>query len=93
MLSNEQKAGDPARHALVERSMPLEYMGDFSLPAILVDRLPEAIRLLEKHRFDIVVQSRCAEIFTSELRQVLDLFRILDSGGIELGFVDLAEGI
>ena len=78
---------------MVEGAMPVDYMGDFSVLGILVDRLPEAIRLLEEHRFDIVVQKHGTEIVTNGMQQLRDLFRILDNSGIEFGFADLAEQI
>ena len=73
--------------------MPVDYMNGFSVMGILVDRLPEAIRLLEEHRFQIVVRKHSTEIVTSGLGQLRDLFRILENGGIEFGFADLADRI
>lgn len=73
--------------------MPLNYMADFSALGILVERLPEAIHLLEKHRFKIVMQNRCAEIVTDGPEQIRRLLHILDSGGFGFGFTDLADSI
>ena len=93
-ILSKQRAGDnPQRQRLAERSMPVDYMGDFSILGVLVDRLPDAIRLLEKHRFDITTENRCAEVVTDDLAQMRNLFRVLEDGGFDYGFADVADRI
>ncbi len=93
LLSRQSEKDEQNRHLTVERAMPVDYMNDFSVLGILVDRLPEATRLLEEHRFQIVVRKHCTEIVTSGIQQLRDLFDTLDNGGIEFGVADLAESI
>jgi hypothetical protein len=93
LLPKIEKPGDTSRHLLTERSMPVEKMSEFSILGILVDRLPEAIRLLEKHRFELVKQHHCMHVVTSGLQQVRYLLRLLDNSGIDFGIADLADGI
>lgn len=93
ILPKELDAGSLSRHLLVERSMPANYMADYSILGILVDRLDEAIRLLGQHRFDIIVKNQCGEIAVNGPGQVRELFRILQSGGLDFGVADLADGI
>jgi len=93
ILPKNRDTHDPHRHLLTRRSLPVRYMGDFSIPGILVDRLPEAIRLLEEHRFEIITQNRCSEIVTNDLQHLRELFGVLDNEGIDYGFADLADRI
>ena len=93
ILPAEAKTGDPGRDLLVERSMPVDYTGDFSLVGILVDRLPEAIQLLETSRFEVIAEQHCTQVVTGGLQQVRDLFRVLDDGGIDYRLADLADRI
>ena len=93
LLSREGHADDPSRHLLVQQRLPVNYMGDFSILGIQVDRFSDAIRLLEKHRFDIIAQNHCSQavVVTRGPRQVYELFRILDHSGFDCGFTDLAD--
>ncbi len=93
ILSKEHTGDNRQRQRLTERSMPVDYMGDFSILGILVDRLPDAIRLLEKHRFDIITENRCAEVVTDDLQRMRDLFRVLEDGGFDYGLADVADRI
>jgi hypothetical protein len=93
LLPKKEKPGDCRRHILIERSMPVETMAEFSILGILVDRMPEAVRLLEKHRFELITQHHCMHVATNGLQQLRDLFRALDDGGIDYGFADLADRI
>ena len=93
ILPRRQTEDEPDRQRLTERSMPLAYMGDFSIPGILVDgdRLPEALQLLAAHRFEVITRNRCAEIVTRDLSHMRELFGVLEKGGIAYGFADLAD--
>ena len=93
MLSKGRSADDANQHFLADRLLPVNYMGDFSIPGILVDRLPEAIRLLQDNHFEIVSRARCAEVVTSDLKHMRRLFHVLQDGGIEYGFADLVDRV
>ena len=95
LLPREAQGDDPSRQLLVQQRLPVDYMSDFSILGIRVDRMSDAIRLLEKHRFDIIAQNHCSQavVVTRGLQQVRELFRILDHSGFDYGFTDLADRI
>ena len=93
ILPQNRDEHDPHRHLLNRQSLPVYYMGDFSIPGILVDRLPEAIRLLEEHRFDVITHNRCSEVVTNDLQHMRELFSVLKNRGFDYGFADLADRI
>ena len=84
---------DEGRQRLTEQSMPLGYMGDYSIPGIWVERLPEALELLEKHRFDLVALDGRRQVVTDDLQGVRQLFRVLENAGIGYGSADLIDGV
>lgn len=93
IISSERAIGNPQRQLLTDQSMPLDYMADFSVLGLLVDRLPEAIGLLEEHRFDIITENRCTKIVTRDLQHTREMFRVLEDGGFGYGFADIADRI
>ena len=93
IISGERAGTHPDKQRLTEMAMPADYMADFSLLSVLVDRLPEAIRLLENHRFDVITEDRCTKIVTRNLQHTRDLFRVLENGGIDYRFTDIADSI
>ena len=93
IISRQQAAEDVKRQQVTEQSMPLDYMGDYSNLGIVVDRLPDAVRLLEQHRFELVTQNQCKQIVTNDLQHLRHLIRVFEDGGVDCGFSDLADGI
>ena len=91
IISSERTTENQQRQLLTEQSMPVDYMADFSVLGVLVDHLPEAIGLLEKHRFDVITENRCTKIVTRNLQHTRDMFRVLEDGGIDYGFADIAD--
>jgi hypothetical protein len=73
--------------------LPICYMSDYSVLALLVDKFKETVRLLEDHRYFLSKSSPAVEVFIVNAEHMRNMFRLLKTGGIDFTLSDIADQI
>jgi hypothetical protein len=73
--------------------LPICYMSDYSVLALLVDKFQESVRLLEDHRYFLSKSFPVVEVFIENAEQMRKMFRQLKTGGIDFTLTDIADQI
>ena len=76
---------------LQQLSLPLFYMGDFSLMAIVVDDYSTACRTLRQAGYKVLDKSGAADIFFDRSQQLPLILAVLESAAVKAEFRDIAE--
>jgi len=81
------------RAQYLQHRLPQRYMEDFSLLGLVVDRFPEACRLLAEHGYQLTEEDGVAEISIDFIRQLQPLMTLLESGRIGCELADIADTV
>jgi len=73
--------------------LPICYMSDYSVLALLVDKFQETVRLLEVHRYFLSKSSPAVEVVFENAEHMRKMFRLLNTGGIDITLTDIADQI
>ncbi|MGB5619426.1 MAG: hypothetical protein WBM78_21495 [Desulfobacterales bacterium] len=72
--------------------LPICYMSDYSVLALLVDKFQETVRLLEEHRY-FLSKSSAVEVVIENAEHMRKMFQLLQTGGIDFTLSDIADQI
>jgi len=81
------------RAQYLQDRLPQRYMEDFSLLGLVVDRYPEACRLLADHGYHLTEEDGGAEISIDFIRQLQPLMALLAAGRIHCELTDVADTV
>lgn len=73
--------------------LPICYMSDYSVLALLVDKFLKTVRLLEEHRYFLAKSPPAVEVFVENAAHMRNMFGLLKAGGIDLTLTDIADQI
>ncbi len=73
--------------------LPICYMSDYSVLALLVDKFQESVRLLEEHRYFLSKSSPAVEVVIENAEYMRKMFCLLKTGGIDFTLTDIADQI
>ena len=73
--------------------LPICYMSDYSVLALLVDKFQETVRLLEEHRYFLSKSSPAVEVVIENAEHMRKMFCLLKTGGIDFTLTDIADQI
>ena len=73
--------------------LPICYMSDYSVLALLVDKFQETVRLLEEHRYFLSESSPAVEVVIENAEHMRKMCRLLKTGGIDITLTDIADQI
>ncbi len=76
-----------------DASMPLCYMGDYSIMGCLVDDLGEAVRLLERNHFTMKPKAPGVEILIEEGSRMGEIFQTFQHHGIDYEIADVVSQV
>jgi hypothetical protein len=71
--------------------LPLCYMSDYSVLALLVDKFQKTVRLLEEHRYFFSKSAPAVEVVIENAAHMRKMLRLLKAGGIDLTLTDIAD--
>ncbi len=88
-------ARDPASRGryLCGRTLPVQYMADFSILGFLVDRYPEACCILRKAGYALEIHSDGTEITIASRQEIVAVHSLLAEHRIHCEFADVADTI
>ena len=73
--------------------LPICYMSDYSVLALLVDEFQETVRLLEEHNYFLSKASPAVEVAIENAEYMRKMFRLLKTSGIDFTLSDIANQI
>jgi hypothetical protein len=73
--------------------LPICYMSDYSVLALLVDKFQETVRLLEEHRYVLSESTPAVEVVIENAEHMRKMCRLLETGGIDITLTDIADQI
>jgi hypothetical protein len=91
VLPREVDLRDLDLPCLSEKGLPLCYMSDYSVLALMVDKFPKAARLLEEHRFRLTRGPRDLSVTVENAVHMQKMLGVLDNGGIDFTLSDVAS--
>jgi hypothetical protein len=78
---------------LAGRTLPPNYMEDFTLMGFVVDRYTEALTLLTRHSYQLEKQKGGADIYIHTAEDLQKIRSLLNANGISCDFSDIADSI
>lgn len=78
---------------LANRTLPTNYMEDFTLMGFVVDRYTEALTLLTQHSYQLEKQRGGADIFIHRAADLQKIRALLNANDISCDFSDIADSI
>ena len=91
ILPKEADLADFDLPHLKSACLPICYMSDYSVLALLVDKFQETVRLLEEHRYFLSRSSPAIEVVIENAEHMRQMFRLLKTGGIDFTLSDIAD--
>lgn len=76
---------------LNSRTLPVNYMADFSLMGFIVDSYPEACKLLQSKGYRVTRHQHGSELTIEGPAQITEISCILSSKNINCTFSDIAD--
>jgi hypothetical protein len=73
--------------------LPICYMSDYSVVALLVDKFHETVRILEAHRYFLSKSSPAVEVVIENAEHMRKMLWLLKAGGIDFTLSDIADQI
>lgn len=80
-------------HHSPRASLPVFYMNDFSRLGLRVHPCEEALRLLEKNRYQLVRDENGCRVILAKAAQLPRLIRLLDGHGVICEIADVADQV
>jgi hypothetical protein len=78
---------------LASRTLPPNYMEDFSLMGFVVDRYNEALNLLILHSYQLEKQKGGVDIYIHTAEDLQKIRSLLNANNISCDFSDIADSI
>lgn len=82
-----------ARSRMIADRLPVFYMSDFSILGLLVDKLEEAVRLMEASNLRVMHDGPCVEVAVNGPDHLAGIVRFLVNEGIECQVSDLIDEV
>jgi hypothetical protein len=73
--------------------LPICYMSDYSVMALLVDKFQETVRLLEEHSYFLSKSSPAVEVVIENAEHMRKMLWLLKAGRIDFTLSDIADQI
>ena len=73
------------------RPLPIFYMSDYSVLGLRVDRLDEAVRVIEKAGFSVVNDVGDLEVVIDHVSRLEEIVQLLKQNGIECEVADVVS--
>lgn len=73
------------------RPLPIFYMSDYSVLGLRVDRLDEAVRVIEKAGFSFVNDAGDLEVVIDHVSRLEEIVHLLKQNGIECDLADVVS--
>ena len=89
ILAKNQKL----RECLKNRNLPANYMSDFTVLGILVDRLEAALKILNEHNFEVLGNRDGYQIKIDSTGRMPEISDVLSRGGIDVALADIADQV
>jgi hypothetical protein len=80
-------------NAALARPLPAFYMADYSVLGFLVDRLEEAIRVLQGARYAVVNENGDFEVVVDHAGHIEVILQLLTANAVASEFADVVSGI
>jgi hypothetical protein len=78
---------------LISRPLPIFYMSEFSVLGLLVDRLEEAIGVLDRNHFSVTQEAGDIEVAVDTPDHLQEMFQVLKANGVLFEIADMVNGI
>ena len=76
-----------------QRQLPVFYMEDFSVLGFRVNDCDRAVRILDRHAFNLKRSGGSVEVDVQPVARIQEVMQLLKENGLECEFADVAEGI
>jgi hypothetical protein len=80
-------------NATLARPLPAFYMADYSVLGLLVDRLEEAVQVLQRAKYAVVNETGDFEVVADHAGHIEVILQLLAANGIASEFADVVSGI
>ncbi len=81
------------RACLGNKNLPADYMADYSVMGLVVDRLDAALRLLEEKKFDVRQNGEGFEITLDSAGRIAEIAGLLQHNSIDTAMADIADQV
>ena len=93
ILPMDVKASERHNPYLSRASLPTDYMSDYSVLGLVVDRCQEAIRALEESGFSVIRHTGGAEVVLDRFTRVQNVTRIFEIHAFDFGVHDIIDQV
>ena len=81
------------RVCLQNSNLPDNYMSDFTVLGILVDRLEAALKILNEHNFEVLGNRDGYQVKLDRTGRMPEISDVLSRGGIDVALADIADQV
>ena len=81
------------RACLGNQNLPADYMADYSVMGLVVDRLDAALRVLEEKKFDVRQKADGFHITIDSAARISEITRLMQQNSIDYQMADIADQI
>ncbi|MGB5747989.1 MAG: hypothetical protein WBM69_13465 [Desulfobacterales bacterium] len=76
-----------------DQNLPANYMSDYSVLGLVVDRLDTALQLLKEKKFKVQEKADGFKIAIDGVGRMTDVFTLLNQNGIEYTLADIVDQV
>ncbi|MGD9302249.1 MAG: hypothetical protein PVI13_11790 [Desulfobacterales bacterium] len=77
----------------MDSNLPTNYMSDYSVLGLVVDRLDRALQLLKENKFEVQEKGDGFKLAIDGVSRMSDLFTVLNQSDIEYALTDIVDQI
>ena len=81
------------RACLENENLPANYMADYSVLGLLVDRLDTALRVLKEKKFEVLKKADGFEITIDGAGRISEIVNLLHQNGIDYALDDIVDQV
>ena len=76
-----------------DKNLPANYMADYSVMGLLVDRLDTALRVLKEKKFEVLEKTDGFEVTIDGAGRISDIVNLLHQNGIDYALDDIVDQV
>ncbi len=76
-----------------DKNLPANYMADYSVLGLLVDRLDTALRVLKEKKFEVLKKADGFEITIDGAGRISEIVNLLHQNGIDYALDDIVDQV